>query len=549
MCGIGVLIAPAHAQHHQCQHDEAAILRGRWPSVLDNIHRRGPDCVNTVQHDFSASTASSSSVEPWLLSLTASVLSLRGDGVTAQPLTSSDGRLVLAWNGQIFDWDDLQPDSNRASSSRLRLDSGENDAIILFDRIQQLLEEHNNEARDDSCAAALSIALSQVEGPYSFVLLDRAQSKMYFGRDPLGRRSLLLYQAPQHSSIAIVSVASESLSSQLQSNASLIEVNCSSLWTIDLVRDPSLVQPLARLQSRFTSPLLLQELREPDIEATQSNITSAEVLQEFLTVLSDSVRKRVTNINTDQPADEARVAILFSGGLDCTTLALLADRHVPLEQPIDLLNVAFENVRAIEAAKQERQKRMHAKAKAQKHERAKRRQHGEDEAAQPLVQSEVANTDATDEIDSTTDIYLVPDRLTGHASYAELCRLCPHRRWNFIPINVPYVEYTSHRAVVSTLMSPTSSVMDLSIASALYFAACARGSLFHPDSAETTYTSPARVLLSGLGADELLGGYSRHRQAFTHHSLQGLVNELQLDLDRLPTRNLGRDDRVLSHYA
>ena len=32
---------------------------------------------------------------------------------------------------------------------------------------------------------------------------------------------------------------------------------------------------------------------------------------------------------------------MFSGGIDCTVLALLADLYVPKHQPIDLLNVAF----------------------------------------------------------------------------------------------------------------------------------------------------------------------------------------------------------------
>lgn len=78
----------------------------------------------------------------------------------------------------------------------------------------------------------------------------------------------------------------------------------------------------------------------------------------------------------------------------------------------------------------------------------------------------------------------------------------------------------------------------------------------HPPSLTSStdaYRSPARVLLSGLGADELLGGYSRHRAAFS--STPGspnwiaLIDELQLDLDRISTRNLGRDDRIIAHHA
>jgi asparagine synthetase B (glutamine-hydrolysing) len=87
-----------------------------------------------------------------------------------------------------------------------------------------------------------------------------------------------------------------------------------------------------------------------------------------------------------------------------------------------------------------------------------------------------------------------------------------------------------------------------SIALALYFAARGRGSVV-VDHAREPHTSEARVLLSGLGADEQLGGYSRHRQAYARSGWEGLVRELQLDVDRIGSRNLGRDDRVVSSHG
>jgi len=97
------------------------------------------------------------------------------------------------------------------------------------------------------------------------------------------------------------------------------------------------------------------------------------------------------------------------------------------------------------------------------------------------------------------------------------------------------------RPKIEQLMWPNRTVMDLSLALALYFASRGCGTLDG-----NPYRSQARVLLSGLGSDELLGGYARHRNAFSAHSWQGLIDELQLDLTRLPSRNLGRDDRVIS---
>lgn len=61
--------------------------------------------------------------------------------------------------------------------------------------------------------------------------------------------------------------------------------------------------------------------------------------------------------------------------------------------------------------------------------------------------------------------------------------------------------------------------------------------------------SVARVVLLGHGADELCGGYGRHRTAFRNGGWPGLAGELQLDMSRLWLRNLGRDDRLVADHG
>ena len=55
----------------------------------------------------------------------------------------------------------------------------------------------------------------------------------------------------------------------------------------------------------------------------------------------------------------------------------------------------------------------------------------------------------------------------------------------------------------------------------------------------------------GSGADELFGGYTRHRNAFTrsNENWEALKEELHLDWVRLPSRNLARDDRVIGDHG
>ena len=229
--------------------------------------------------------------------------------------------------------------------------------------------------------------------------------------------------------------------------------------------------------------------------------------------LRKSLAVRVLGIPVPPAGSEnaSRLAILFSGGLDCTLLARLIHDIIPLSQSVDLLNVAFENPRAVEGA--------NARTK---------------------------NSVCT----PSEACALCPDRITGLASYTELRRVCPQRTWHFVSVDVTYKETLAHRAQIISLMHPHNTEMDLSIACALYFAARGAGTAEkHTSDLPETYKTPARVLLSGLGADELFGGYTRHATAFSRRGYHGLLDELELDITRLAKRNLGRDDRVISHWT
>lgn len=359
-----------------------------------------------------------------------------------------------------------------------------------------------------------------------------------------------------------------------------------------------------------------------DLSSLPTNLIKAQLDAKSILfrILSESVRQRVFSIpslpfGTVAPSVElpqpARLAILFSGGLDCMILAALASSHLESDEPIDLLNVAFENPRTLKAkkdGKHDDSKPIKIKREKKKSKKRKDLLNNLDSVVDVVVakddeppfvaddtklgddrndnatdgKNDDVNDDRSNDRNNNVndDLYDTPDRKTAILGHLELCRLYPSRRWRLVLINVTHKEATGqqqqdddnatqslhHQDRILKLMHPLCTVMDLSIAMAFYFASrgCGEAVLINgqlekvPGSQtdsdgiariDTSYNSTARVLLSGLGADEQLGGYSRHRAAFEKRGWQGLQEEIQLDCARIGQRNLGRDDRIISSHG
>lgn len=162
----------------------------------------------------------------------------------------------------------------------------------------------------------------------------------------------------------------------------------------------------------------------PALGLTSNSVKQLEHL------LDASLRPRILNIpdppQRGMPAGlNSKLAILFSGGLDCTVLARMAHEILPLDQPIDLLNVAFENPRVVAAAKQAPKVKGQRKARQGKRGQAE----GLDEIAKEPVVAEVASPEEINPFE------LCPDRITGRASARELRSVCsPGRTWRFVEV-------------------------------------------------------------------------------------------------------------------
>ncbi|KAL9624860.1 MAG: hypothetical protein Q9160_000907 [Pyrenula sp. 1 TL-2023] len=465
MCGIHAAIG------------SKSDAEGPDQNVLELLQRRGPDCLNSHKLDHLGIELPGSN--PYRITLTASVLALRGGRVQHQPLVNNSPSCVFCWNGDAWKHNGIPVTGN--------------DTAAIF----KLLLAVSKNSTDRFLSDVLDL-FAKIDGPFSFVFYNAAHSKLFYGRDRLGRRSLL-QSAGERGIATIMSVSSNHLPSGFS------EVDAKGIHVLDLE-----TTPLSPTMILWPNPLPSTNDVVPLSQIPPLTIES-QCIDDLRSKLYDSLYLRVSNLVNSlngppelDSSSNSRLAILFSGGLDCTLLARLSHEVLPLSSAIDLLNVAFENPRSVAAS------------------------NGSD--ASPYE--------------------TCPDRITGRASHAELQRICPDRIWRFVAINVPFTESDAHRPTIIQLMAPHNTEMDLSIAKALYFAARGSG-VVADNTSETrhTYTTPARVLLSGLGADELFGGYSRHKTAFDRRGYTGLIEELDLDTRRLGQRNLGRDDRVISHWG
>ncbi|KAJ7783520.1 asparagine synthase-domain-containing protein [Mycena maculata] len=478
--------------------DDSSLLLDLCDRLKHANGARGPDSQDSRR----VSVTGSDGLHTFVLDLFASELQLRGSQHIVQPHERDNN--IFCWNGEIFDGLDIAQD--------------ENDGVKLFRVLS-----------DASTVEEVYNLFGTIEGPYAFVYYNANSQRVFFARDPLGRRSLLIHKPNVRNPYFFLT----SVSTGSDPACEFEELSTKYIYCLELrvlLNSGDTMSAFDSCTTRFprnssagvlySEPCRVNTVLPPDdwplITGLESPDYLIQVVDELINQLDRSVELRVRDIPQARSA-AARVAVLFSGGIDSTVLAFLAHKHIPLDEPIDLLNVAFENPRKING--QTPMNNTKARRKPQKPE---------------------ANA---------TPPYMVPDRVTGIQEVEELRKLCP-RVWNFVEVNVPYGESQASHPLVESLMFPGRTVMDLSLALALYFASRGSGVVRdHPDSEPVAYNTPARVLLNGLGSDELLGGYGRHRTAYGTGGWKGVIDELQLEIDRIPSRNLGRDDRVISSHG
>ncbi|CAL8114256.1 unnamed protein product [Orchesella dallaii] len=512
------------------------------------VSRRGPDIASSrcfkYKRNIGPNLQASGDEEslPFNIHLSTNVLWTQGEDIISQPYSNADESKLMLFNGDIYSFqgavENTSEDANNFKNSK-------NDGITLF----SLLENCKN--AQEKCAI-----LGNLQGPYAFIYIDLLEEQLWFARDFFGRESLLFsydcnFECDNMRIIWNLSSVSvfKNVFEVPASGLFCVEMKTKELKLFPYSHDRSSVSDLqldffAILKSsgfvnnihvsqetiidlHFSSRLKPQDSIDNAAEETDTlhhlmNLAkrsasandfikdSVGVLSNdidlFLKTLRHSVQRRVSTLppyckncmllrhaNSDVICSHSKVGVLFSGGLDSTVLAYLTAEASAVGSTVDLITVAF----------------------------------------------------------SKDDNFNAPDRETALASYKMLKERfhAQGKTINLVIVNVSKPEVEEKRLErVRDLISPLKSVLDDSIGMCLWFAARGAGYLFD-DSARNPYTTPVRIMLLGSGADELLGGYGRHRSAYEKSGWLGLRNEMQLEIDRISIRNLGRDNRIVSDHG
>ena len=302
----------------------------------------------------------------------AAILHMQGISLARQPFSGAEG--VLLWNGEIF-------------GGEIQMTPGQSDTEAISQILDSLVDPCN------FLSKLHEKLLCKIEGPYAFVYHKKSTNRIYYGRDIFGRRSLLRCDGENYLLLC------SSIVSDQESRPE--EINVNFIYELDL----------------NTRKICSHQRPTPFLMSSIIQILPLEYYDKrCLELLENSIRIRVAN----NIKGGSTIAILFSGGLDSTLLARLADKTLHSDVAIELITVAF-------------------------------------------TSSERGNGLSLEKEEP-------PDRISAIESFSELQRLSPSRRWIFSQVNVSMEIYQKNRSRILSLISPANTAMDLSIAAPFWAA-------------------------------------------------------------------------------
>jgi asparagine synthetase B (glutamine-hydrolysing) len=500
-------------------------------SSYKNLRRRGPESYSKFSLDQHMASGSGNNNQ-WYhqMDLHASVLKMR-HALQEQPVqfqprwkkanenntaddndeTSEPEFAYLCWNGEIY-----QLLSYPEEASEDVWDYETADTLQVARLLEELIPPDNHSEIFNSPQHYIAEIMARLYNA-EFAFLVWTKDGVHFGRDPWGRRSLLLWSCPRGcGSFQVVSVVEQAIGTVNNDDGELFPLLSTLEWSelspgkVHSILFSELGGPMVSSVDYPKLPIGFSQrfdtsfwkwhhptLPEPSMTAMSYDISDRlwRASLEFEFHLRRAILMRL-----DQ-SSSCSTGILFSGGVDSVVVAALA------------ANVLFS----------------HSTSSATTNTTTIPTLHLYNVSFGPQPEKSADRAAAIKSYEALKEQY--------QSSALEII---------FYDIVVEWEDICRVERHIRTLLLPKATVMDVNIATALWFASGGGKGGVRPTHDDNR---PPRVLLLGMGADEQLGGYGRHRKAFELGGWSKLQEELLMDQDRLWERNLGRDDRLCSDHG
>ena len=479
------------------------------------VKRRGPDLDEVIEISDSK----------FHMSVLSSVLQIQGNRICSQPITSEKTQSFLCWNGEYLNHEDREI----------------SDTELIF----RMLENTHSPVH----------CLNSVQGPFSFVFYDSRCHSLWFGKDKVGRRSLLVGSNTDGSELVISSTYIPR-GIEIPAGRGIYRIDLDSVS----VEFHEWETPVAFLANKFLS--------------SRSTLPVSNLVDRF----RESIGRHMTSTTVHAP-----IGILFSGGLDsmiissitaeifltvnhclseihlinvATSTQYAPDRATGLVSYAELLSqypstkfkffvVTIDDINTFEdrILNLSGPNNSHMDFNISSALWFGGRGKGKildplfsNDPEWPLIRSKIISGEsvesAVDNKTSKKTLVSQPDTICPKCLKHKLKPGCVSDACKFC------CKKTQSACSVHGLSPSTPSVVlpDIDRFLSRYLS-------------PTTSTSDCRILLVGHGADEMFGGYGRHETRARTGGIDGLRSEMILDLSRLWQRNLGRDDRVLADHG
>lgn len=285
---------------------------------------------------------------------------MRGACPSAQPLEfyldqsldidGTDKSCALCWNGECYTYSkdrsnrvgnlpdnescseseyaimiELVTDANDIDKSMESSINSQSDTILVKELLSQSVA-NTRQHTDDTCPdvhfehKAVASTLARIHGEYSFIIYvpspcSATQGCIYYGRDVLGRRSLLINRA-QAGVVVISSVATRPTDLKDGTNSNAFDNGWEEL-------PPGIVYRMDTATGKVTTAAI-PRIINTEVQTSLSSVVASvpqsidDAAKQLLYLLDKSVQRRVMNapMPKSKSQSDASVAILFSGGID-----------------------------------------------------------------------------------------------------------------------------------------------------------------------------------------------------------------------------------------